>query len=559
MAEVRQIPSAVGAYEAQVFDMSKTYRTIMTQAAAQRKAQADAKKELDKMMANTYAAKGKGRLQDMPELEKQYNELQNYYIANGSAILKGGKEYMEFQKKRSDFIFEAEQANLRKERDKQLSPFFKLKLEKEGLSDKSNELMTIFNLPYNDPRRKEYRYEGSDGQMHGIDELNVTDIDKYTRFNETDLMKTIAATARPSKVKDLRIEPSEAYKLPKGYQIAVTGEYEIRDPLTITQAVTAELAGKPDARNYYRNMFEQETEQSLAEKSENFKVFNQIYKAAGQTQFVKTETDNQPGITNETEYAIYRNLESFLPRDLGEKISTQLVSAKLGIERLGFAKRKWMDTLAIDARNRPIDEAANIFLDSNPTDRELQDFANSESKLLGITYAGGGGAMPGNVKYFKPGTFNPAKDAPGLTNVGAPSFIGNKGVMVYTTQERAMKIDGDKEVPITDIDEARKIYGSAYEYRKDPKTNTVFATESTVVPVGGITPAERGRLVKYAYLRASQAQKGEEAFGMLYKGLYQSGTGAIPEPGGRVIVGKGKSSGFKATKSFTETTPANKR
>jgi hypothetical protein len=552
MAEVRQIPSAVGAFEAQVFDMGKTYRTIMTQEASRRKAQSDQKKELDKMMANTYAAKGKGRLQDMPELEKQYKELQDYYVNNGSAIMKGGQEFLEFQKKRSEFIFEAEQANLRKQRDQQLSPFFKLKLDKEGLSDKSNELMTIFNLPYNDPRRKNYQYEGSDGQMHGIDELNVTDIEKYTRFNEVEFMKKINTVAPKKVVKDLRIEPSQEYNLPKGYQIAVTGEYEIRDPVKIVQAVTGELISTPDARNTYAKMFNNETPESLVKASEEMKIFNQVFKSAGYAQIINSETDNQPGITNPEEFAIYRNLKANLPQNLGEKISTQLVTAKLGMERANLAQRKWANFLDLQSRNIPIDEAANRFIDTNPTDKQLEDFAKSETKLLAATYAGGGGTMPGKVTYFKPGTFNPTKDSPGLTNVGAPSFIGNKGVLVYTTQERLMKTEDNKEVPITDIDEARRLYGSAYEYRVDPKTNNVFAAESTVVPVGGITSAERGRLLKYGYLRASQAQKGQEAFDMLYKGLYQTGTGAIPEPGTNIQVGKGKGERFRTGQTFIE-------
>jgi hypothetical protein len=222
------------------------------------------------------------------------------------------------------------------------------------------------------------------------------------------------------------------------------------------------------------------------------------------------------------------------------------------MERANLAQRKWANFLDFQSRNIPIDEAANRFIDTNPTDKQLQDFANSETKLLAATYAGGGGTMPGKVTYFKPGTFNSNKDAPGLTNVGAPSFIGNKGVLVYTTQERLMKTEDNKEVPITDIDEARKLYGSAYEYRVDAKTKNVFAAESTVVPVGGVTPAERGRLLKYGYLRASQAQKGQEAFDMLYKGLYQSGTGAVPEPGTNIQVGKGKGQRFRAGQTFTE-------
>jgi hypothetical protein len=548
MSLIRPQASAVGAFEAQVFDMGKTYRTIMTQAAAQRKSQQDAKKEMDKMMANTYSTKGKGRLQDMPELEKQYQDLQNFYINNNSSILRGGKESLEFQKMRSAFIFEAEEANMRKERDKQLSPFFKMNLEKEGMSDKSTELMTIFNLPYNDQRRKDYRYEGADGQIHGIDELNVADIEKYRKFNEVDLMKTISTTAPIKKVKDLQIQPSESYNLPKGYSISVTGEYALRDPMTIAQAVTGELSAKPDARNFYGNMFKNESQENLQRASEEFKMFNQIYKAAGYTQFINTETDNQPGITNESEYAIYRNLKANLPQDLGQKISTQLLSAELGIKRLDLANRKWSNFIDVQSRSLPIDEAANRFLDTNPNDNQLQDFAFSESKLLRPTYGGGGGTLPADVKYFKPGTFDRSKHAPGLSSTGSPSYLDkNSGVLVYTTQKVALNPEDD--TPVKSINDAREYYGDAYEYKINPKTKEVYMVESIVVPQKGISPAERGRLLKYGYLRASQSQSDNDAYNMLYKGLFQSGTGAVPEPGTNIQVGKGKGQRFRSGSS----------
>jgi len=502
MSLIRPKRFDVGEYQAQVYDMSAVYRTVMQQAAVQQKQQVDAKRELDKMMANTYAAKGKGRLQDMPELEKQYQDLQNYYINNNSAILKGGKEFLEFQKKRSEFIFEAEEANLRKERDKQLSPFFKMNLEKEGMSDKATELMTIFNLPYNDPRRKEYQYEGTDGKLHGIDELNVSDIEKYRRFNESELMKNIVSTAPIAKVKDLKIEP--------------------------------------------------ETPESLQKASDEFKLFNQVYKQAGYGQIVSTELDNQPGITRFDEYAIYRNLKANMPQDLGDKISTQLVSAELGMKRFDLAQRKWSNFLNIQERMLPIDEAANRMLDKNVTDKDLQDFAFGESKLLRATYEGAGGTIPAEVKYYKPGTFNQTKHAPGLTATGAPSFLDkNSGVLVYTTQKRAVDADG---AAITDITEARSRYGSGYEYKIRPDTKEVYMVESVVVPQKGITPAERGRLLKYGYLRAAQSQQDEDAYNMLYKGLYQSGTGAIPEPGTDILMGgRGKGTRFSAGVRASET------
>jgi hypothetical protein len=374
MAEVRQIPSAVGAFEAQVFDMGKTYRTIMTQAAAQRKAQSDQKKELDKMMVNAYASKGKGRLQDMPELEKQYNELQNYYINNGSAIMAGGKEFLEFQKKRSEFIFEADAANLRKERDKQLSPFFKLKIDKEGLSDKSNELMTIFNLPYNDQRRRDYKYIGSDGMEHGIDELNVTDIDKYTKFNEIDLMKNIETTVKAKKVTDLKVEPSGEWGVGGGFPILVTGTTELKDPIEIAQAVTGTLSSTPDAVRYYKEMFNKETSESLQKASQEMDLFNSIYKGAGFGQVVNLERDGKAGISDEVEYALYINLKSNLPQDLGDKISTQLASLQISARGLGLRFRQFEEKL----KDQPIDAVMIQDIQSGKFDaKQWSDVSNT--------------------------------------------------------------------------------------------------------------------------------------------------------------------------------------
>jgi hypothetical protein len=374
MAEVRQIPSAVGAFEAQIFDMGKTYQTVRSQAAAKAKAQSDQKKEMDKMMANTYAAKGKGRLQDMPELEKQYKELQDFYVNNGSAILRGGDAFLEFQNKRSEFIFEAEQANLRKQRDQQLSPFFKLKLDKEGLSDKSNELMTIFNLPYNDPRRKNYQYEGSDGQMHGIDELNVTDIDKFDKFNEIDLMKNIESTVKPEKITDLKVEPSGKWGVSGGFPILVTGTTSLRNPIEIAQAVTGTLASKPDAVKYYSNMFNQETPESLQKASDEMDLFNSIYKGAGFGQVVNLERDGKAGISNEVEYALYRNLKSNLPQDLGDKISTQLASLQLSARGLGLRFRQFEEKL----KDQPIDAVMIQDIESGKFDpKKWSDVSNT--------------------------------------------------------------------------------------------------------------------------------------------------------------------------------------
>ena len=73
MADIRPIPYSVGQYEAQVFDLSGLTRVMAQQAAAQRKAQADAKKEAEKSMAEINAAKSGARTQDLPYLNKKYD------------------------------------------------------------------------------------------------------------------------------------------------------------------------------------------------------------------------------------------------------------------------------------------------------------------------------------------------------------------------------------------------------------------------------------------------------------------------------------------------------
>jgi hypothetical protein len=448
---VKPLPSAVGAFEAQVFDMSKTYKTIMTQDAARRKAQADQKKELDKMMANTYAAKGKGRLQDMPELEKQYKELQDYYVNNGSAIMKGGQEFLEFQKKRSEFIFEAEQANLRKQRDTQLSPFFKLKLEKEGLSQESENLMRIFNLPYNHPERKNFTYKGSDGLDHGIDELNVTDIEKYTKFNEADLMNNIVRTAPATKVTDLSIDAGKEWGVPGAGPILVTGTTQLRDPIKISQAVTGALASTPDAVRYYREMFNSETPESLQAASDEMKKFNSVYKAAGFGQVVNLERDNTPGISNEVEYALYRNIKANMPQDLGDKISTQLASLQLRARGLGLRFRQFEEKL----KDQPIDAVMIQEIESGKFDpKKWSEVSNT---LGGKVDPSLGDILPwasqtrGNlkatalvrkplrkavVKQGESGLITDSKEAANYGQIGKDVFLDKKSGVYYLQEKK---------------------------------------------------------------------------------------------------------------------------
>ena len=91
MAEVRPIPSAVGAFEAQVIDFNKTYKAIVDNAAAIRKRQAQAQKDIEKQMDVALADKRAIRPQDSDYVEEKRQEVYNYYFQNRDNIMAGGK------------------------------------------------------------------------------------------------------------------------------------------------------------------------------------------------------------------------------------------------------------------------------------------------------------------------------------------------------------------------------------------------------------------------------------------------------------------------------------
>ena len=322
MAEVRPIPSAVGAFEAQVFDMGKTYRTLTTMQAAQRKSQLEAKKQADKTLAELGNLKAAGRSQDIEYLNGLNNELVNYFSENREKIEPGTAEFKKFNELKSNFIYETEKSKNEKDKEVRFATYASANASKFMLSDAAKEIIEIQKLPINDQRRSEFKKTIDDREL-SIDELDLPNLDKFAKFDETTLNRNIIANARPFRVN--AVEFNKNFKgLKSPYPITITNSTQITDPYTIIREYVTEYAQTPDTGNTYAKQYYTLTDEEKKAYSEELKAMRDIFKAAGAGDMVNLsfEDDQTEGISNPFEYGLYVNLKRNLPRDLGEQVST---------------------------------------------------------------------------------------------------------------------------------------------------------------------------------------------------------------------------------------------
>ena len=79
MAEVRAIPSAVGAFEAQVIDTTRAYNILLQNAAAERKQTLALRKEIEDNLNTSLSDKRIIRQQDARYINGLRDDLNNYF------------------------------------------------------------------------------------------------------------------------------------------------------------------------------------------------------------------------------------------------------------------------------------------------------------------------------------------------------------------------------------------------------------------------------------------------------------------------------------------------
>lgn len=412
MAEVRAIPSAVGAFEAQVLNTSSAYAYLMKQAAEDRKSAAAQKKQVEETLYTTLNDKRVIRANDSRYIEGLRLDVEKFYFDNENEIARRGNAYNELQKKMGFFTSEVTRSMSAKDQEKEVLAYTKAiyddPVKKITVSAPFKEGIAVLNLPINDQRRKDYTFKNELGQDVGIEQLSINELDRIAYFTPTVLDKA---------VQELPREKYQTESIQKGKGTApagtdVTRAYSYIPPMSIWNTTRNMPYTYPDMLDRYKEMATAEaklyegTSETLEQRMNNtLKKMDEFYTRAGAS--TKTgfgsisslfENDGVIGIQldNPLEYALFQQLYANLPRDLGMsydyKTQTNYrAQQSLNLQKQNFylQKKQLEQAGSLDGLlTNKIDEGK---FDGTQAAALINSFLVSEDAL--------GGLKPGNVVF----------------------------------------------------------------------------------------------------------------------------------------------------------------
>lgn len=437
MAEVRQIPSAVGAFEAQVFDLSKTYRTIMTQEAQRRKVQADAKKEAEKTLSEMSSTMAKGRTQDLPYLKELYDGVTNFYSQNASKLKPGTPEYNKYTELKGKFNFESQRSINEKESDKLVANWMAINSDKEKIGQGSLDYWQMKQKPINDTSRATYKFKKGDGTEVSVDQVGLPDLEKYNKYDENDTRKDIQT------IQPLDISTTDFIRNYKGVNVPFGTMKEtvlkFKPPSQILQAFDSNYTRSRDAIDFYDNAWNNLSQNEKDAMNTAFSRLPSILNAAGIKEQVRIdEKDGMPGISNGYEFGAAKFLLQNLPETVKEDIDLSLANL---YETKAY--RKSVLALRKQDETKPIEQV--LIEDVRKAGAEGFDGDAWASKLnssFSISDPSIGGTIPVRFTYDK-----------------------NTKEMVVLTQKALTTPDGKSY--ITKKEDAKKIVGNSKDAKKD--------------------------------------------------------------------------------------------
>lgn len=324
MAEVRAIPSAVGAFEAQVLNFSSVFNAIARQNALDRKEAAALRKQLEDNLNTTINDKRIIRSQDSDYINKLKTDVQEYFSKNKSAIMRGGTQLNEFKKKMGLVTSEITRSLSIKENGVQLQNYA-IKtmdpLKSTDVSKSFKDALAAYELPMNDARRKTFTFKNELGQDVDVDQLTVNELDRIAYFRPEALQESIISNVPKEKI-DFMFQS-------KGKDF--TRSYSVRSPYGVATSVVNQFVQHPDAKTFYQKAAAEE----LAMNPDFQKNVNDAYQhmikmyanarsttsgsGFGSIEYLFQEKDGQPGIdiNNPYEFALFQSLYANLPQDLG--------------------------------------------------------------------------------------------------------------------------------------------------------------------------------------------------------------------------------------------------
>jgi hypothetical protein len=411
MAEVRALPSAVGAFEAQVLNTTGAYNYLMKQAAEQKKQSAALRKQLEDNMNTALSDKRLIRAQDDPYITSLKVDLENYYSQNRDAIIDGGTAFNEYKRKLGKVTSEISRSISIKEKGTQLASYALRSIDPTKgttYSKAFGQALSVFELPINDERRVNYTFTNDFGEPVGIDQLSVNELDRFAYFRLERLDDAIR-NIKPYEYKTTSLVGGKD----------VTTYRKVTPPKEIYGAVFNVANTYTDFIDTYSKVSKAEQDlysTSYAPLSErmnkSLQEMNKFYQSTGTGEILSLfeKNDNTVGVdpNNPFEYALFQKLWENMPKDMGMSYSymseTNYRAAKsleLQIENQAWkrAQNQSIDSLIIDDIN-------NGKFKAGDWERVINAFTENQEAALGnivpstVNFSDDGKTMV--VMTFKP-------------------------------------------------------------------------------------------------------------------------------------------------------------
>jgi hypothetical protein len=501
MSLIRPEPAAVGAYEAQVFDMSKTYRTIMSQEAQRRKVQAEAKKEADKAISELSAARAGGRTQDLPYLNRLYNDVTNYYSQNSGRLQPGTEEYKNFNELKANFLYETQRSKNEKEKQLRFDTYASVNSDKEKMSDDSIEIVRLQRLALDDPNRSRFKKKLANGREIGIDEIDLPELEKYSKFDEVELQKNIESVDKVDVETNQFVTKLAGYNL--GAPVIQSKTIQMRRPGAVIDMYAGTFRNKErDATDKLNREWESLTPEQKDRVNAEFRTFNKVYEAAGIKEKVTIdESDKTAGISNGFEYGAYKALKNTLPMQIKEDFDTSVGNMIQSQRRFSA----WWQNQKQKTQGQPVYKwIAQNLSSPNFNARAIMDVVNPMINVGNQTISS---ATPAWLQVDQN-----TKQAKLLTNIPIkkPADDG-KGFAIITEIDDAKKFAKKTKGKALNVIDPKSFTGTDQEgIWQDPQTGLWFQRAIQIFDLSPDKPGLESRVINVINL-AKQAQTSPES------------------------------------------------
>jgi len=400
MTEVRQIPSAVGAFEAQVIDFNKTYSAIVQNANAARRRQIQAQQDVEKRIDVSLADKRAIRPQDSDYIEEKRQDVYNYYFQNRDNILAGGKAAGELKMKMGEFTSAINQSSSLNKRGVNLNPAWKEAMkDKNQMDDGLTEAFNLWSLPINDPKRKQGKFM-RDGVEADIDEFDVPDISYFQKFDEAkDLDKVITENVKAYTPDKMTLSTNKRL----GIYVDQLKELRIYDPAHQVKEVESVANSKPRAfLTHFKPQFEIYKSQPQEDRDLEFKKVIDSYRDMAGVDMTSwfAKQGGTPGIDNELELAAFKQLESHLPKVIKDVYDYRTQSILLKQWQLNLYRQRFAFQKEKEAELEGFDAALTKSIKSGKFNKnEWNAYMNGWSN---IDHPGAGGVRAGGYNFSDP-------------------------------------------------------------------------------------------------------------------------------------------------------------